>query len=169
LSRRSGRGCGGTEELGGRLGRRGQSRGSFGRVESGWWKVDTRRASGRMTDDATDTCSAQEHAMVGRAVEIAFSLDRAVILSTALVQLYTDPLPWRKPRRAHEPHNRLSSVIELDRLSRAQRQTCHCLLNVSVAHKREPGVLEAVVKHVPVHLVRKPHNMLASQHNHQFP
>jgi hypothetical protein len=156
VSRRSGRRCGGTEELGGRLGRRRQSRGSFGRIESGRWKVDTRRPSGRMTDDATDACSAQEHAMIGLAVEIAFSLDRAVILSTGLVQLYTDPLPWRKPRRAHEPHNRLSSVIELDRLSHAQRQTCHCLLNVSVAHKRELGGLRAVVKHVPVHLVRKP-------------
>jgi hypothetical protein len=95
-----------------------------------------------MADDATDTCSAQEHAMVRVAVKVALSLDRAVILSTGLVQLYTDPFPWRKPRRAHEPHNRMSSIVELDRLSHAQRQTCHCFARVSIAHARELGEVE---------------------------
>jgi hypothetical protein len=49
--------------------------------------------------------------MVCVAVKVALSLDRAVILSTGLVQLYTDPFSWRKPRRAHEPHYRMSSIV----------------------------------------------------------
>ena len=121
----SGRRCSGTAELGWRLGRRRQSRGSFGRVE-GWREVDARRASRWATDDATDSGGAQKHAIVGLTVKVALALDRAVILARGIVELYTDPFSWRKPRRSQEPHNRVSSIVELDRLSHAQRQTCHC-------------------------------------------
>ncbi|KAG9546620.1 hypothetical protein KCU79_g15858, partial [Aureobasidium melanogenum] len=82
----------------------------------------------------------------------ALALDRAVILSRGLVQLYTDPFSWRKARRSKEAHNRVPPVVELDRLSHAQRQTCHCCERPSIAHARELGRLDAVLKHVPVHV-----------------
>jgi len=64
--------------------------------------------------------------MVGLAVKVPLALDRAVILSCAIVQLYANPFSRRKPRCSQESHNRLSSIVELDRLSHTQRQTCHC-------------------------------------------
>jgi len=71
--------------------------------------------------------------MVGFAVEITVSFDRAIILASRLVQDYSNPVARCKGCSAPEMDNCVSAIIQL-----------HCLANSEV--RRAHGRYEVVVR-----------------------